>query len=177
MVGNAPARSIEQLPWGALLTDESTAGPSRLRVSVHAPFGAARAAEVLGPGRGAWLGELIEEGEPHHLVDLELRVTEHAPRVAFRKAARLEVGAVEGDAADGTVRLPISWRAASLAPLFPVFAGTVTWLDNELLLNGYYEPPGGNVGVAMDRLLLNVAAQATGRRLLERIAEVMRDGD
>ena len=162
---------------GSVLSDESTADPSRLRVSVHAPFGAARAAAVLGPGREAWLGEQIEEAEPHYLVDLELRVMEHAPRVAFRKAARLEVGAVEQNAAEGTVRLPIAWRAASLAPLFPVFAGTITWLNDELLLNGYYEPPGGNVGVVMDRLLLNVAAQATGRRLLERIVEVMRDGD
>jgi hypothetical protein len=162
-----------------LVNDESTAGPSRLRVSVHAPFGAARATEVLGPGREAWLGELIEEdeqGAPHYLVDLELRVTEHAPRVAFRKAARLEVGAAEEDPANHAVRLPISWRAASLAPLFPVFAGAVTWHDDELWLEGYYEPPGGNVGVVMDRLLLNVAAQATGRRLLEQIAEVMREG-
>ena len=166
-------------PFGSTTQLEPDAGPSRLRVSVHAPFGVERASDVLGVGRSAWLGEEMpadEAGAIHYLVDLELRVSEHAPRVAFRKAARLEVGALATDVAGSTVRLPVSWRAASMAPLFPVFAGTLTWLDDELRLDGYYEPPGGNVGVVMDRLLLNVAAQATGRRLLERIAEVMRDG-
>ena len=69
--------------------------------------------------------------------------------------------------------MPIWWRAAGMTPLFPIFAGRLSWSDDELRLDGYYEPPGGNVGVVMDRLLLNVAARATGRRLLERIAEVL----
>jgi len=151
-------------------------GPGRLRIAVHAPGDPARAAEVLGVARESWLGAPIDkvEGRDRYVVDLELRVVEQAPRVAFHKAAYVDLPPVDAASAAGLVRLPISWRAASLAPLFPVFAGTLTWEDGELRLDGYYEPPGGNVGVVMDRLMLNAAARATARRLLERIAEVMR---
>lgn len=160
-------------------SDQESIGPSRLRVAVRAPAGMERVAELLGSGRGAWLGEPIPGDEPettHHLVDLELRVIEHAPRVAFHKASQVTAGQVQVNARSAAVRLPLSWRAASMVPLFPVFAGTLVWHEDELRLDGFYEPPGGNVGVLMDRLLLNAAAQATGRRLLERIAEVLREG-
>jgi hypothetical protein len=158
---------------------EEPIGTSRLRVSVPARVSAERAAEVLGPGRDGWLGELVEAGglEPEtdrYLIDLELRVSDAAPRVAFRKAAYVDIGPVREDEAG--VRVPISWRAAGLTPLFPVFAGRLTWFDGELLLDGHYAPPGGGVGAVADRLLLNVAARGTGRRLLERIAEVMTGG-
>lgn len=155
---------------------EDPIGTSRLRVSVPARVPAERAAEVLGPGRERWLGDLVERGGPEpgsdrYLLDLELRVSDAAPRVAFRKAAYVDVGALREDEAG--LRVPISWRAAGLTPLFPVFAGRLTWFEGELLLDGHYAPPGGGVGAVADRLLLNVAARGTGRRLLERIAEVM----
>jgi hypothetical protein len=157
---------------------DETIGTSRLQVSVAAPATADRAARVLGPGRSAWLGELVESGEGEgagrYLLDLELRVSEAAPRVAFRKAAYVDIGPmVEGP--DGPTA-ELSWRAAGMATLFPVFAGSLAWRDGELQLDGYYAPPGGGVGQIADRLLLNVAARATGRRLLERIAEVMQEG-
>jgi len=154
---------------------EEPVGTSRLQVSHPASGSLAQAAEVLGAGRTAWLGELVEARAGEHagryLLDLELRVTDAAPRVAFRKAAFVDVGPLEPDADGPTVE--ISWRAAGLATLFPVFAGRLSWRDGELVLDGYYAPPGGGMGVIADRLLLNVAARATGRRLLERIAEVM----
>ncbi len=155
--------------------DDEPAGTSQLHVARPAPASLERAADVLGPGRAAWLGELVEGGEEEgvgrYLLDLELRVNEATPRVAFRKAAYLDVGALltEGE----RLSLEISWRAAGLTPLFPVFAGRLAWRDGTLELNGYYAPPGGGVGVIADRLLFNVAARATGRRLLDRIAEVM----
>lgn len=154
---------------------EEPEGTSRLHVSHPAPASLERAGEVLGPGRGAWLGELVDdgggEGAGRYLLDLELRVSDVAPRVAFRKAAYVDIGAVTADGP--RLWLEISWRAAGLTPLFPVFAGRLAWRDGTLELNGYYAPPGGGVGLVADRLLLNVAARATGRRLLERIAEVM----
>jgi len=133
---------------------------------------------VLGhEGRAGWLGEPVEPGTDaeydRHLVDLELRVSEQAPRITFRKAAYVDVGAPRARHT-GPVEVPISWRAAGLAPLFPVFSGTLAWENGELSVEGFYAPPGGGIGIVADRLLLNVAARATARLLLERIAAVMR---
>ncbi|MGH2456616.1 MAG: hypothetical protein ACRDHD_10225 [Candidatus Limnocylindria bacterium] len=159
-------------------SDEGALGTSLLEVAVPADVAPRRAAEVLGPGRQAWLGELVSaaagpDGPSRHLLDLELRVSDRAPRVAFRKAAYVDVGPLLGRGDRASFALDISWRAAGLTPLFPVFAGTLRWMDGELRLEGRYAPPGGGVGAVADRLLLNIAARGTGRRLLQRIAEVM----
>lgn len=156
-------------------SDSEEIGTSRLQVSHPAAASVERATAVLGAGRTEWLGELVEpadgESAGRYLLDLELRVSDAAPRVAFRKAAYLDIGPLQEEA-DGPV-VALSWRAAGMATLFPVFAGRLAWRDGELLLDGYYAPPGGGMGQIADRLLLNVAARATGRRLLERIADVM----
>jgi hypothetical protein len=151
-------------------------GTSQLRVAVPTTVTRERAARVLGVERGTWLGELVAAGPrggdlSRYLVDLELRVSESAPRVAFRKAAYVDVGLLVN--LGGPLALPISWRAAGLAPLFPVFSGHLSWTDGELVVDGHYAPPGGGIGAVADRLLLHVAARGTARRLLERIAEVL----
>jgi len=71
------------------------------------------------------------------------------------------------------IEVDISWQAAGLAPLFPVFSGRLSWADGDLSLDGYYAPPGGGIGIVADRLLLNVAARGTARLLLEKIAAAM----
>jgi hypothetical protein len=152
-------------------------GTSRLQVSMAAAVGIGRAAEALGRGRVEWLGEAIEhvggpDGATRHLIDLELRVSDRVPRVTFRKAAYVELGPLRS-ARNGTLAADISWRAAGLTPLFPVFAGTLRWSDGELRLDGVYAPPGGSIGAVADHLLLNIAARGTGRRLLERVVEYM----
>ncbi len=157
---------------------EGSSGTSRLSAHVPAKVSRRRALAVLGAaGRAAWLGEPVEsEGigdRARHLVDLELRVTEEAPRITFRKAAYVDVGPARARSSQ-PIEVGISWRAAGLAPLFPVFSGTLTWADGELGLDGYYAPPGGEIGVIADRLLLNVAARGTARLLLEKIAAAMR---
>lgn len=155
---------------------EDLIGESRLRVAVRAPSHPAHAAAVLGPGRTTWLGSEVDgspEGMRRYVVDLELRVGDHVPRVEFRKAAFVDVGDLRREDAAERLTLDISWRAASMSLLFPVFAGVLAWQDGELQLDGFYAPPGGRIGEVADHLLLNVAARATGRRLLERIAEQM----
>ena len=151
-------------------------GTSRLHVTVAARVPRERAAQVLGAGRGGWLGELVEapddpEGTSRYLLDLELRVSDAAPRVAFHKAAFVDLGPLREE--NDAVWLEIGWRAAGLTPLFPVFAGRLTWVGGQLQLDGHYAPPGGSVGVVADRLLLNLAARGTGRRLLESISQAM----
>lgn len=171
-----PARSAP-----GSIDDEAPAGTARLAVRVPAPVGRRRAASVLGPARYLWLGDVLEHRDAdnahrpldRHLVDLELHVGERAPRLAFRKAAYLDVGPLQTPRS-GPLRLLISWRAAGLAPLFPVFSGSLEWAAGELRLVGFYAPPGGAIGLLADRLLLNVAARGTARLLLERIAAAMR---
>lgn len=158
---------------------DAPSGTTELMVAVPAAVSRRRALALLGePGRGAWLGDVVEAGIAagrldRHLVDLELRIGDQDSRIAFRKAAYVDVGPVRGDRSE-LLRLGISWRAAGLTPLFPVFSGTLSWSAGELRLSGYYAPPGGGIGVVADRLLLNVAARGTARVLLERIAAAMR---
>ncbi len=160
------------------LIDDDRAGVARLALSVPAAVMRRRAAAVLGAERAAWAGAPLE-GAVHagerdrHLLDLELRVIEHAPRMAFRKAAYVDLGPLRGGGR-GPLSIGISWRAAGLAPLFPVFAGTLSWENGELQIVGAYAPPGGEIGLVADRLVLNVAARGTARWLLTRIASVMR---
>lgn len=161
----------------APISPDAPPGTTRLSVTVPAEVSRRRAHALLAaPGQSAWLGELIElraDDGDRHLVDLELRVSEQTPRIAFRKAAYVDVGPVRGERF-GPIRMGISWRAAGLAPLFPVFSGTLAWDDGALHLDGYYAPPGGGIGIVADRLLLNVAARGTARLLLERVAAAMR---
>jgi len=167
-------------PHAEFPADNAPPGMASLHAQVPAKVGPGRALAVLGPeGRAAWLGEALEAGAEaeleRHLVDLELHVGEQTPRITFHKAAYVDVGPVRVRRHQ-PIELPISWRAAGLAPLFPVFSGRLTWADGELSLDGYYAPPGGGVGLVADRLLLHVAARGTARLLLERIAAVMLGG-
>ncbi len=156
---------------------ESTGGRAHLDVAVPAPATRERALEILGPGRASWIGEeavadaAAPAGMERYLIDLRMRVGEHARIVTFHKAAYLDLGTI--DRRDDEVTVEISWRAAGLATLFPVFSGHLTWADGWLRVAGVYEPPGGGVGVIADRLLFNVAARGTARWLIERIARVM----
>jgi hypothetical protein len=156
-------------------------GTSRLEVVIPAPASRERAAAVLGIERRTWLAEPADNRSDQawparFLLDLELRVSDAAPRVSFRKAALVEVGPLDVTNR-GPLVIEIAWRAAGLTPLFPVFAGRLSWHAGELKLEGVYAPPGGAVGDVADRLLLNVAAHGIGRRLLERIAEAMAQGE
>jgi hypothetical protein len=151
-------------------------GTSHLEVWVPVAATPERVIDVLGSGRNAWLGEMVRPATPpdepaRYLLDLELRVGEHTPRISFRKAALVDLGEPTVDG--GSVRVEIAWRAAGMTPLFPVFAGDLRWSDDVLRVEGVYAPPGGAVGAMADRLLLNVAARGTARRLLERIAEAV----
>lgn len=88
--------------------------------------------------------------------------------VTFRKAALVEVGPVRADL-DGCF-VDIAWRAASFAPLFPVFAGRLSIRTGGLHLAGSYAPPGGGVGLLVDRTVLHYVAQRTASWLLDRLA-------
>lgn len=115
----------------------------------------------------SWLGPEIEPapaGMHRHQADLRLRVSEHPSLVTFGKAAWVDIGPVQP--LDGGWEVEVAWRASTLAPLFPVFSGTIVARGEELTLSGWYAPPGGTAGLVADRALLHIAAEGTARWLL-----------
>jgi hypothetical protein len=118
-------------------------------------------------GARAWLGPEVEpapSGMRRHQADLRLRVSERPSLVTFGKAAYVDLGPVHP--LDDGWQVEVSWRASTLAPLFPVFSGTIVARRGELTLSGWYAPPGGVVGRVADQALLHVAANGTARWLL-----------
>jgi hypothetical protein len=123
---------------------------------------------------GSWLGTPVESPEPERhrfLTDLRLPIREHSPLVTFKKAAFVDLG--QARETPTGYEIDIGWRSSSLAPLFPVFAGRLIVTNTELRLEGFYAPPGGDFGLALDRAFLGIAARGTARWFLERTAEVI----
>lgn len=149
MASLQPAARLSHL----VVRRESTVDPARLAWAVRA----AR----------AWLGPEVEgapEGMHRHQTDLRLRVGDRPSLVTFRKAAYVDMGPIE-PLSDGW-QVEISWRAATLAPLFPVFSGSLAVRGDEMSLTGWYAPPGGELGRYADRALLHIAAIGTAKWLL-----------
>jgi hypothetical protein len=143
-------------------------GPTRLRATLRTertPDDIGLLLRAGGPDR--WLGELVADGPPdmrRYATDLRLGQPADGPRGAIRKAAYVDLGPVEQ--AENIVRVEVSWRSASLAPLFPVFSGWLTVRAGEITIDGRYVPPGGPVGFVADRALMRRAAQYTADWLL-----------
>jgi hypothetical protein len=139
---------------------------SRLVVRRRALSEPARLAWAIRAAR-AWLGPEVERaptGMHRHQADLRLRVSDHPRLVTFGKAAYVDIGPVHP--LDDGWEVEVAWRATTLAPLFPVFSGTIVARGEELTLSGWYAPPGGVVGRVADRALLHIAAEGTARWLL-----------
>ena len=134
----------------------------------------ARAMTLLGTEAPFWLGAQVQSTRPgsrRFLTDLSLPIREHAPSLTFKKAAFVDLGDVRET--PGGCEIEIGWQSSSIAPLFPVFAGRLTLTPTDLRLEGFYAPPGGEIGAALDRAFLNIAARGTARWFLERAAEVV----
>jgi hypothetical protein len=123
-----------------------------------------------------WLGRIV--GSPPDRpdmrrveTDLAFSLRSDARTLTFRKAALVDVGAV--DVRDGACTVEIGWRAASFAPLFPVFAGQLVADGRRLDLHGVYAPPGGGVGLLIDQAFLHHVARRTARWFLDRVAEAV----
>jgi hypothetical protein len=149
---------------------------SRLVVRRRADGDFARLAWAIRAAR-AWLGPEVEpapHGMHRHQADLRLRVSERPSLVTFGKAAYVDFGGIEP--LDDGWQVEVSWRASTLAPLFPVFSGTIVARGEELTLSGWYAPPGGVVGRVADRALLHIAAEGTARWLLSELDRAARSG-
>ena len=97
----------------------------------------------------------------------------------FLHAIRLEVGA-PWNLQDAAVRR-VAWTPCDdrgqpvHTHALPSFAGRLTLRhdghDVSLALTGWYEPPGGALGAALDRALLHRSGNATAHALLDDIAD------
>ena len=126
-----------------------------------------------------WLGQAVdiaglEPGTTRYLTDLVLPLPPDGRLLSLHKAAFVDVGPVV-DRPEGGCDVEIAWRSASLAPLFPVFAGHLQARASGLTIEGHYAPPGGIVGRTADRMLLHTAARGTARWFLGHLSSELRD--
>jgi len=125
----------------------------------------------------SWLGQVVVDpalpgGSLRLLTDLQLPLPPDGRLLSLRKAAYVDVGPVS--VVEDGVDVELAWRSASLAPMFPVFAGRLRVRSTGLTIDGHYAPPGGVVGRAADRMLLNTAARGTARWFLGHLAKQAR---
>lgn len=125
----------------------------------------------------AWLGQLLEttdipSGARRHLTDLVLPLPPDGRVLSLRKATLVDLGP-STPLQDGGCEIEIAWRSATLAPLFPVFAGRLVVDRSGLTLEGRYAPPGGALGRAADRMLLHTAATGTARWFVGHVLEAV----
>lgn len=134
-----------------------------------------RAGVVLDEGLPTWLGRPLPDRSDanRRLFETDLIVPLQGSGTAFvfRKAALVEIGEI---APDGNgLRVEVGWRSATLAPLFPVFVGNLALAPGRIVLDGFYAPPGGEVGVILDRALLNMAARRTAGWFISRVVDAI----
>lgn len=92
----------------------------------------------------------------------------------IRRRINVEIGAAK--VVSGLIYMPIRWRAASEAGIFPTLDGELEIADlgvdrTQLALSASYEPPLGFIGQIADRALLHRVAEVTVHDFLIRIGE------
>jgi len=128
----------------------------------------------------AWLGQVVDSPPDRpDLVrvqtDLAFAVNADKRELVFRKAALVDIGIGAPGKAGCTGE--IAWRAASFSPLFPVFAGRLIVGPSRLQIQGVYAPPGGQLGLLIDRAMVHRFADRTARWFLDKLVTELRSAD
>lgn len=125
----------------------------------------------LAAGAGNWMPDMARgsDGAGEKLLS-ELGFNLGKRRVG--RSIKVEIGAPKANG--GVMFLPIRWRSATEAGLFPTLDGVleVAALGSgrtHLGLSANYEPPLGLVGQIADRALFHRVAEVTVKDFLERI--------
>ncbi len=126
----------------------------------------------------SWLGQIVSPPPDRpDLVRVETDVAfilrNDGREITFKKAALIDVG-MGPAGATGCVG-EIGWRASSFSPLFPVFAGRLSITGNRIALQGVYAPPGGQLGLLIDKSMIHGFAEKTARWLLDKIVAEFRE--
>ena len=146
---------------------------ARLQTVLAASVDISKVPEALGSDDARWLGERVPGTDAtmrRFLCDLELHAggSQHA---LLRKSALVGFGEPRVDG-EGWV-VAVEWRAATLAPLFPVFSGRIRIAADRIELAGSYAPPSGKLGYMLDSALLHIAARGTGQWFLRKVASAL----
>ena len=133
----------------------------------------------LAIGAQTWMPALARESNGHG----QRLLSELGFEVGKRRMARtieVELGALRP--MSGVTLLPIRWKAASHAGLFPALDGQleiapIGTTKTQLGLSASYESPFGLLGKIADRALMHRVAEITVKDFLERIgAKLQRSG-
>jgi hypothetical protein len=126
-------------------------------------------AQVLRRDPARWLPGAERAGEA-----LLFEVGVGAGQASVRRRVRVSLGSVHPFGYG--LAVPIAWRAAAHAELYPTLEATIRLERTERLdrcrlrLDGTYRPPGGRLGVAVDQALMRRVADASLRDFLERLS-------
>jgi hypothetical protein len=126
----------------------------------------------LAAGADNWMPDMAKSADGAG----EKLLSEVGFNLGKRRIARnitVEIGAPK--AAVGLMFLPIRWRSATQAGLFPTLEGVLEVAPlgsgrTLLSLSASYEPPLGLIGQLADRALFHRVAEVTVKDFLERIA-------
>lgn len=163
-------------PSGGAMTRVGTAAAARTmgvtRLAVDLPGRIDLAAARRALEDAGWLGTAAEPPPDRptvrrYLTDLVLQLSAGSRPLEFRKAALVDLGPVVDRGR--SLEVEIGWRSATMAPLFPVFAGLLLVTPAGLVLEGAYAPPFGEAGMLVDKAALHFVARRTARWFLGRV--------
>jgi hypothetical protein len=148
-----------------------------VRYFLELPFAADAIEAALLTSPEDWIPGLVEDASLHGET-LLAEVGFDAPSGRIQKKVELEIGTPIR--MGFSTLLPIKWKAAGLARLFPVMEadieiGGLGLERSQLSFNGRYRPPLSVLGQAVDRVLLHRVAEATMKDFLDRVAERLRE--
>jgi hypothetical protein len=122
----------------------------------------------------SWLGpsaaeQPVHEGLRRIATDLEMPIHDGSATRPVRVATYIDIGPAR--VVRDHVLVEIAWHSALFAPLFPVFAGELRTSANDIVLDGRYAPPFGELGLLLDQAILHFVARRTAHALLARLAK------
>jgi hypothetical protein len=136
-----------------------------------------RLAAVLAEPHQPWRVDLALDGD-----GLLAKIGVQVAGIRLYKHGRVAFGAARLNTGPGRTLLPVSWESTGGPPVFPRLEGTlaIEALDHDLgrlTLSANYDPPLGQIGAALDRILLHRLAEATISDFLERLASQLKSAD
>jgi hypothetical protein len=148
---------------------------------VNQPYDVVRA-ELTANAAGVLRAATTAANSRAESVGAELRVEIAGLQVAA--PIEIELGAATevemGPTRTRTLRIPISWKAASRPGLFPTMTATLsayplTTRETQLDVQGEYSPPLGPVGTAIDAAAGHRIAEAAVHRFVSEVAHYLRE--